>query len=266
MNNNQQIHNRMVTRSRVQPGHIFISMKNKPKSSKRRTRAIPIPPHDASKEHRVGMVKAIQLLNFDHYTIDEVLPLMAAKQDKFGNILRRDYNTIMLNLVKGRGTIAAKDTRTIEMIIDNIFSSFVTTYSLELVLNNLTCAPFRQVAIALTLFCVGSREEKIRACFDLYDANLCGRLLVCYPELRPRWTPGSIHISSIKEYLFSVFTTLHTFEGTPPTGCAESMAKACADQIAYYPHKIGSVPDGIGLGIETYNPFVSFDKFKQWYQ
>jgi hypothetical protein len=219
----------------------------------------------------IGLAKAIKLINFDHYKIDEVLPLLAAKQDVSGNILRRDYNTIMLNLVKGRGTIATKDTRTIEMIIDNIFSSFVTSYSLQSVLNNLTSAPFRKVAVALSLFCAGSREDKIRACFDLYDTSACIRLQECYPELRPLWTPGSIHINSIKEYLFSVFTILHKFEG-PGQSSAEAMSKECADQIAYYTHEIReeSVCGGErmhgGLGTERYNPFVSLDKFKQWYE
>jgi len=261
MNINHNNHNRMTTRSSVQPGHIFIAMEYKPKPSIRRTRTI-TPPQTKNEETtlhychrfplnvqmlRLGMSKAKTLINFDHYIIDEVIPLLEAKKDTYGNILRSDYNTIMIGLVKGRGSIAAKDTRTIEMIIDNIFSTFVKTYSLESVLNNQTCAPFRQVAIALSLFCVGSREDKVRACFDLFG------------------TPDHIHTSSIEEFLFSVFSTTFSFGLDIDTSTCESyttetmvikaiaMAKACTQQIAY------------NKEYDDYNTFVTFDEFTQWY-
>lgn len=325
MNINQQT--RMMTRSRVQPGHTFLSMESNPKQSKqvinqtpvamvaqqKRTSDINAPPVgiqdrwsveatpilealwqealsrklttpqsiDMMREYikdgafsldyyikmwserlnlayylksqpqnlsgwrdRLGkekcsieFSKARKLLNLDHYTIDEVLILLEYRRDGC-NILRDDYIRSMYTIVMERGSIENKDIATIEMIIANIFSTFQTDHYIAQ-------APFKQVATALTLFCSGSREDKVRAGFDLFDED---------PP------SSSLHISSIKEYLLCVFTTLHRLShelDSPLIPPPEELAQSCGEQIAYYPHEIGKGP---------YNSFISFDTLKDWYE
>ena len=185
----------------------------------------------------IELDKAGKLLNLDNYTIDEVLSLLESTTDGC-NILRVDYIRSMYKLVMERGTIANKDISTIELIIANIFSAFQTDHYIPQ-------APFKQIATALTLFCSGSREDKIRAGFDLFDED---------PP------SSSLHISSIKEYLFCVFTTLHRFTPelvTMRMATPEEQSQSCGEQIAYYPHEIGEGP---------YKSFISFDNLKDWYE
>jgi hypothetical protein len=226
----------MITRSRVQPGHTFIAMEYKESST--------TGPPTTYPQWMVGLSKARNIINLVHYTIDEVFPMFERCEDNRGNISRRDYNTIMRKLVKGRGTIAAKDRMTIEMIVDNIFTAFQTDFNLEV--------SFRQIATALTLFCGGNLDEKIRSCFNLFDND---------PNQIDNLAQNvELPISSIQEYLRCVFTIHYRFETVEgrrsDVSWQQDMIAYSVEEIAYYPQEIGEGP---------YNSIISFDKFKEWF-
>jgi hypothetical protein len=229
----------MFTRSRVQPGHTFIAMEYKQSYITGHTPTYP--------QWQIGLSKARTLINMDHYTIDEVYPMLEANTDNRGNISHRDYNTIMRKLVKGRGTIAAKDRTTIEMIVDNIFTAFQTETNLEV--------SFRQIATALTLFCRGNIDENISACFNLFDND---------PNQIDNLDQNvELPISSIQEYLMCVFTIYYRFKTVDDWRWADSLWEQdvlryrALEEIAYYPQEIGEGP---------YNSIISFDNFKEWWE
>ncbi|RLN27059.1 hypothetical protein BBO99_00004741 [Phytophthora kernoviae] len=177
----------------------------------------------------LGVVK--EMTNLEKYTADEVFEIFANRCSEDGTLSREAFEECFEQLVDEQYKNDESNLARLRIILNRLFVIFDEDHN--------GTVDFCELSSGLSVLCGGSREEKVRAAFSLYDLN----------------QDGFISLDEMVRYLASVFKVL--YETSPGTN-----------------EKLGVQPDELAT-ITAEQCFLeadlnedaklSFDEFVAWY-
>ncbi|KAG7380719.1 hypothetical protein PHYPSEUDO_006901 [Phytophthora pseudosyringae] len=172
-----------------------------------------------------------QMTNLEKYTADEVFEIFANRCADDGTLSREAFEECFEQLVDEQYKNDEVSLTRLRLILNRLFVIFDEDHD--------GAVDFCELSSGLSVLCGGSREEKVRAAFSLYDLN----------------QDGFISLDEMVRYLASVFKVL--YETSPGTD-----------------EKLGVQPDELAI-ITAEQCFLeadlnedgklSFDEFVAWY-
>lgn len=135
------------------------------------------------------MVK--QMTNLEKYTADEVFEIFANRCSEDGTLSREAFEECFEQLVDEQYKNDEANLTRLRLILNRLFVIFDEDHN--------GTVDFCELCSGLSVLCGGSREEKVRAAFSLYDLN----------------QDGFISLDEMVRYLASVFKVL--YETSPGT-------------------------------------------------
>ena len=171
-----------------------------------------------------------RLCGLENMSSAQVFEDLAEAADEDGFLNRNSFQAFFKNFVFQQNTNRALDLDRLQIIIDKLFSVFDTDENGFL--------DFSEISIGLSVLCGDSRDDKVKAAFDLYDFN----------------GDGYITQDAMQSYLTSIYKILYaTKEST--TGhaiSAEELGQRTAQQAF---EEADMDRDGK----------LTFDEFRHWY-
>ncbi|KAF1780263.1 EF-Hand 1, calcium-binding site [Phytophthora cactorum] len=172
-----------------------------------------------------------QMTNLEKYTADEVFEIFANRCSENGTLSREAFEECFEQLVDEQYKNDEVSLARLRLILNRLFVIFDENHD--------GTVDFCELTSGLSVLCGGSREEKVRAAFSLYDLN----------------QDGFISLDEMVRYLASVFKVL--YETSPGTDQQlgvqpEELAKITAEQCFL---ETDLNEDGK----------LSFDEFVAWY-
>ncbi|RAW38367.1 hypothetical protein PC110_g5374 [Phytophthora cactorum] len=172
-----------------------------------------------------------QMTNLEKYTADEVFEIFANRCSENGTLSREAFEECFEQLVDEQYKNDEVSLARLRLILNRLFVIFDENHD--------GTVDFCELTSGLSVLCGGSREEKVRAAFSLYDLN----------------QDGFISLDEMVRYLASVFKVL--YETSPGTDQQlgvqpEELAKITAEQC-FLETELNE--DGK----------LSFDEFVAWY-
>ncbi|CAK9094657.1 Recoverin family protein DDB_G0274781 [Durusdinium trenchii] len=176
-----------------------------------------------------SILRLSKLLKFDQFAANEVFDVFSDVAHD-GSLDRRRFRDAYETLLRSKNMRV--DPRSVQGPLDKVFDIFDEDS------NGLV--DFEELGSGLSVLCAGSREDKVRAAFDLYDYN----------------KDGYITVDEMISYMTSVFKILYatspqvsqSMQRIDPEELAEVTTKACFAEAD---------TDGDGR--------LSFDEFCAWY-
>lgn len=132
-----------------------------------------------------------QMTNLEKFTADEVFEIFANRCSENGTLAREAFEECFEQLVDEQYKNDEVSLARLRLILDKLFAIFDE--------DNSGTVDFCELSSGLSVLCGGSREEKVRAAFSLYDLN----------------QDGFISLEEMVRYLASVFKVL--YETSPGT-------------------------------------------------
>ncbi|KAG7395517.1 hypothetical protein PHYBOEH_003657 [Phytophthora boehmeriae] len=177
----------------------------------------------------LGVVK--EMTNLEKYTADEVFEIFANRCSEDGTLSREAFEECFEQLVDEQYKNDESNLARLRLILNRLFVIFDEDRN--------GTVDFCELSSGLSVLCGGSREEKVRAAFSLYDLN----------------QDGFISLDEMVRYLTSVFKVL--YETNPGTDeklgvQPEELATITAEQCF-----LEADLNGDGK--------LSFDEFVAWY-
>ncbi|KAL8002917.1 putative calcium binding protein [Plasmopara halstedii] len=171
------------------------------------------------------------MTNLEKYTANEVFEIFANRCSEDGTLGREAFEECFEQLVDEQYKIDEVSLARLRLILNRLFVIFDE--------DNSGTVDFCELSSGLSVLCAGSREEKVRAAFSLYDLN----------------QDGFIALDEMVRYLASVFKVL--YEASPGTDVKlgvqpKELAKITAEQCFL---EADLNKDGK----------LSFDEFVAWY-
>ena len=170
-----------------------------------------------------------KLTNLEKYDVSTIFQMFAHCADASGELSRAAFNGCFGALIGDPGSEV--DRKRVSAVIGRLFNIFDKDGN--------GVVSFDEFASGLSIMCGGSRDEKVRAAFDLYDVN----------------GNGCIEREEMVRYLSSVFRIL--FETSPET---EERLKVTPDELAEV-----TSDEAFGVGTANERDYLTFEDFKTWY-
>ncbi|CAI5740369.1 unnamed protein product [Peronospora farinosa] len=181
--------------------------------------------------HWVSLDVVKQMTNLEKYTADEVFEIFAIRCAEDGTLSREAFEECFEQLVDEQYKNDEANLARLRLILDRLFVIFEEDHN--------GTVDFCELSSGLSILCGGSREEKVRAAFSLFDLK----------------KDGFISLDEMVRYLSSVFKVL--YETSPGTN-----------------EKLGVRPEELAVitaeqcfleGDSNEDGKVSFDEFVAWY-
>jgi len=178
----------------------------------------------------LGQVR--QLTKLEEFSAQEVCDIFAEQSSKDGFLTLEEFRAAAQLIVEcGGGHANESDERKVIKLHDALFRAFDA--------NNDGVVTFEELLSGILVLCGGSRENKVKTAFDLFDRD----------------ANGSISLGEMEDYLTSVFRIL--YEVSPSTVAsidvsAEQLGKTTAAQCF----------EDIDI---NHDGQVTYDEFAQWY-
>jgi Ca2+-binding EF-hand superfamily protein len=172
-----------------------------------------------------------QMTNLEKYTADEVFEIFANRCAEDGTLSREAFEECFEQLVDEQYKNDEANLERLRLILNRLFVIFDEDHS--------GSVDFCELSSGLSVLCGGSREEKVRAAFSLYDLN----------------QDGFISLDEMVRYLASVFKVL--YETSPGTD----------EKLGVQPEELAAITAEQCFLEADLNEDgkLSFDEFVSWY-
>ncbi|GMF28972.1 unnamed protein product [Phytophthora fragariaefolia] len=172
-----------------------------------------------------------QMTNLEKYTADEVFEIFANRCSEDGTLSREAFEECFEQLVDEQYKNDEANLTRLRLILNRLFVIFDEDRN--------GSVDFCELCSGLSVLCGGSREEKVRAAFSLYDLN----------------QDGFISLDEMVRYLASVFKVL--YETSPGTN----------EKLGVQPEELATITaEQCFLGADlNEDGKLSFDEFVIWY-
>jgi len=176
-----------------------------------------------------------RLTKLDMFEPDEVFEIFgeaSAEADQPGALTRAVFRRCFARIVKlGGGHAKGGDYAAVTTVVNRLFDMFDSDGN--------GIVDFRELSSGLSVLCSGTRDEKVRAAFSLYDYN----------------RDGFISLDEMTKYITSVFKVM--FESNP--GTREAMGVSAEELGRVTAERAFTDCDA------NHDGQLSFEEFKQWY-
>ncbi|KAL4176746.1 hypothetical protein KRP22_001687 [Phytophthora ramorum] len=172
-----------------------------------------------------------QMTNLEKYTADEVFEIFANRCSEDGTLSREAFEECFEQLVDEQYKNDEVNLTRLRLILNRLFVIFDEDHN--------GAVDFCELSSGLSVLCGGSREEKVRAAFSLYDLN----------------QDGFISLDEMVRYLASVFKVL--YETSPGTD----------EKLGVQPDELATITAEqcfLEADLNT-DGKLSFDEFVTWY-
>lgn len=172
-----------------------------------------------------------EMTNLEKYTADEVFEIFANRCSEDGTLSREAFEECFEQLVDEQYKNDEANLTRLRLILNRLFVIFDEDHS--------GTVDFCELSSGLSVLCGGSREEKVRAAFSLYDLN----------------QDGFISLDEMVRYLASVFKVL--YETSPGTN----------EKLGVQPEELATITAEQCFLEADLNADgkLSFDEFVTWY-
>ncbi|KAK1934500.1 Recoverin family protein [Phytophthora citrophthora] len=172
-----------------------------------------------------------QMTNLEKYTADEVFEIFANRCSEDGTLSREAFEECFEQLVDEQYKNDEVSLARLRLILNRLFVIFDEDHN--------GSVDFCELSSGLSVLCGGSREEKVRAAFSLYDLN----------------QDGFISLDEMVRYLASVFKVL--YETSPGTD----------EKLGVQPEELATITAEQCFleGDLNKDGKLSFDEFVAWY-
>ncbi|KAG6622002.1 uncharacterized protein IUM83_07410 [Phytophthora cinnamomi] len=172
-----------------------------------------------------------QMTNLEKYTADEVFEIFANRCSEDGTLSREAFEECFEQLVDEQYKNDEANLTRLRLILNRLFVIFDEDHN--------GSVDFCELCSGLSVLCGGSREEKVRAAFSLYDLN----------------QDGFISLDEMVRYLASVFKVL--YETSPGTD----------EKLGVKPEELATITaEQCFLEADlNQDGKLSFDEFVIWY-
>ncbi|EEY68199.1 uncharacterized protein PITG_04603 [Phytophthora infestans T30-4] len=186
--------------------------------------------------HWMPLNEIKQLTNLAQYEPEEVFEIFAGEADEDGLLSRDAFNESFRKVIggqksQGARTSDAETQKKLREVIDGLFDLFDR--------DNSGAVDFGELASGLSVLCGGTKDQKVKAAFSLFDFN----------------GDGFISLEEMTRYLTSVFRVL--FQVSPDT-----------QSLGVTPEELGQVTaqQAFAEADQDHDGQLTLEEFQQWYQ
>ena len=177
------------------------------------------------------LAEAKRLTCLDQFDVEDVFGEFAEAADETGVLERKAFVACFDNIIQSTGSLSRAEEASALSVIDRLFDLFDNDGN--------GVVDFSELASGLSVLCGGSRDDKARAAFSLFDYN----------------GDGFITLEEMRRYLGSVFKVM--YETQPGTG--DAMGVSAEDLAAVTAQQAFEDAD------LNHDGRLSFEEFQKWY-